>query len=64
MITQDRAYLNTLSIWGARQHDPFGVDHIKSVSPHHTRRISGEKVYYPETPKSRFLSHQPSLYLT
>jgi hypothetical protein len=64
MIISERSYLNPLSVWGVRQHDPFGTEHLKSVHPHHVRRIDNEKVYFPEQPKSRFLSPNPSTYLT
>lgn len=58
----ERSYLNQYSVWGVRQHDPFNTDNIKTVNS--MSRIDANKVYYPEPPKSRYLSPNAATYLT
>ncbi len=63
-LLEERAYLNTFTIWGARQHDPAMTDNIKSVDPMFDRNVyKGFKVW-PKPPTSRFLSPVPATYLT
>jgi len=63
-LHEERTYLNTFSVWGAKQHDPARTEHIKSVDPIYNRRVfHGFRVFAAPT-TSRFLSAQPSTYLT
>lgn len=63
MITEERMYLNTFLIWGARQYDPANTDHIKSVNKMHSRVMVGHRIL-PKKPTSRHLSHFASNYQT
>ncbi len=63
-LHDESSYLNPLIMWGVRKHDPFLIDSIKSVSTHMYQRIDGQKIYYPQPPRSRYLSPNPSTYMT
>lgn len=60
---EERAYLNTFSVWGVKQHDPAMTDHIKSVDPRFDRHVYPGKRVFPKPPTSRFLSENASTYL-
>lgn len=62
MKTEERVYLNTFLIWGARQYDPGNTEDIKSF--HANRHLVHKGRLIPKKPTSRHLSHHVSNYQT
>lgn len=60
---EERRYLNTLTIWGAKQHDPAMTENIKSVDPMFDRHVYRSFRVFPKPPTSRFLSENAATYL-